>query len=53
MNVLAKADICAILLLNETSTAPFLHHQQNVVNISRSNVNHFILEETLIAIQFQ
>ena len=51
MNILAKADICAVLLLNETSTVLFLHRLQNVVNISRFNVNHFILEERLIAIE--
>ena len=34
-----KAGICAVLLLNETPTAPFLRRLQNAVNFMRSNVS--------------
>ena len=34
-----KADICAVLLSNETSTAPFPRCLQTVANISRTNVH--------------
>ena len=36
MNMWNKADICAVLLSNETSTAPFPHCLQNVADISTS-----------------
>ena len=40
-------DICAVLLSNETSAAPFARFLQNVADISRTNVHHFVQEETL------
>ena len=42
-----KADICAILCSNKTSTAPFPHCLQNVADISRTNVHRFVQEEML------
>ena len=41
-----KADICTVLLSNETSTAPFLRRPQNVVNVSRTSINLFAQEHT-------
>ena len=47
VNMWNKADICAILLSNETSTAPFRCCLQNVADISRTNIHRFVQEETL------
>ena len=48
-----KADICAVLLSNETSTAPFPRCLQNVTDISRTKVHRFVQEETLESTEFQ
>ena len=48
VNTCNKADIFANLLSCETLTAPYL----DVVNISRSNVNLFVQEETSKANKF-
>ena len=39
-----KADICAVLLSNETSTASFPLCLQKMANISRTNFHHFVQE---------
>ena len=41
VNMWNKADICAVLLSNETSTAPFPHCLQNVTDISRTSIASF------------
>ena len=53
VNMWNKADICAILLSNETSTAPFARCLQNVADISRTNVHRFVQKETLESTEFQ
>ena len=40
-----KADICAVLLSNETSTAPFPRHLQNVADISRTKGHLYVQEK--------
>ena len=52
-NMWNKADICAVLLSNETSTAPFPRCLQNVADISRTKVHRFVQEETLESTGFQ
>ena len=47
-----KADICAVLLSNETSTAPFPRCLKNLADISRSNIHRFVQEETLYSTEF-
>ena len=47
VNMLNKADICAFLLSNETSAAPFPRCLQNVTDISRTKVHRFVQKETL------
>ena len=42
VNMWNKADICAVLLSNETSTAPFPRCLQNMADISRTNVHRFV-----------
>ena len=37
VNICNKGDNCAVLLSNETSTAPFLRRLQNVADISRTS----------------
>ena len=53
VNMWNKADICTVLLSNETSTAPFPRCLQNVADISRTNVHRFVQEETLEWTEFQ
>ena len=53
VNMWNKVDICAVLLSNETSTAPFPRCLQNVTDISRPNVHRFVQEETLESTEFQ
>ena len=48
-----KADIRAVLLSNETSTAPFPRCLQNVADISRTNIHLFVQKETLESTEFQ
>ena len=49
VNMWNKADICAVLLSNETSTAPFPRCLQNVADISRTNIHRFVQEEHWIS----
>ena len=53
VNMWNKADICAVLLSNETSTAPFPRCLQNVADISRTNAHRFVQEETLESTGFR
>ena len=48
-----KADICAGLLSNETSTATFSRCLQNMADISGTNAQRFVQEETLGSTEFQ
>ena len=52
MNIWNKTDIRAVLLSNETPTAPFPRCVQNVADISRTIVHRFIQEETLDSVEF-
>ena len=52
VNMWNKADICAVLLSNDSSTAPFLRRPLNLINISRTNDNYFVQEETLRRLNF-
>ena len=53
VNMCNKADIRAVLLSNETSTAPFPRCLQNAADISRTNVLRFVQRETLGSTEFQ
>ena len=52
VNMWNKADICAVLLSNETSTDPFPRCLQNVADISGTNIHRFVQEETLGSTNF-
>ena len=57
MNTWNKADICPVLISNDTSlkfswTAPFPHCLETVADISRTNVHRFAQEETLDSTEF-
>ena len=53
MNIWNEADVCAVLLSNETSTAPSPCCLQNMADISRTNIHRFVQEETLESTEFQ
>ena len=53
VNMWNKADIRAVLLSNETSTAPSPRCLQNVADILKTNVLRFVQEETLESKSFQ
>ena len=48
-----EAGVSAVLLSNETSTAPFPRCLQNEADKSSTNIHHFGQEETLDSTQFQ